>query len=109
MKQRIINFLLRKLLNAVTIDEIISNQPKTNILLIDGNPVSQMELQSLQAEVKTLEKLRVWEILTHTLKSRAERRIFNESVHIDDIRFGKAMLYDLSLWKSILDSIKNHK
>ncbi len=106
MKQRLLNCLLRYLFNAITIDEIISNDPKTGVVLIDGQPISPMELKTLQAEVKAIEGFRIWTLMSHTTKHLAEEKIFIKSITVDDMRFGKAMLYNLSLQTSILNVIK---
>ena len=107
MKQRIINYLLSGLLNAITIREIIGNNPKTKEIQIDGVDIRPDELHALQAEIKALEGFRIWKILTETTKSKAEERIFKTSMTIEDINFGKAMLYNLSLQKSIIDNLRN--
>ncbi len=106
MKQRIENWLLRHLFNAITINEIVSNHPKTGVLLIDGQPIEPMELASLQAEIKAIEGFRVWKLMFHTTKHLAEDKIFNKSIDFTDVTYGKAMLYNLSLQASILEAIR---
>lgn len=109
MRQRIENWLLRRLFNAIVLDDIISNDPKTGIVLIDGQPVKPVELSSIQAEIKALEGFRIWKIMSNTTKYLAEEKIFNKSVVFDDMRYGKSMLYNLSLQKSILEALKTKK
>lgn len=104
--RRLENWLLKHLLNALTIEEVISNDPKTGGILIDGKPIKLDELKQMQAEVKAMEGFRVWKIMSETTKYQAEDKIFNKSINLEDIRFGKAMLYNLSLQKSILEVIK---
>lgn len=101
------NFLLKHLLNAITVRDIIGNDPKTGAILIDGQTIKPDELKQMKAEIKALEGFRVWSIITETTKSHAEKMIFNDSKTMDDIRFGKAMLYDLSLQKSIIKVLKD--
>lgn len=107
MKKKIENFILKHLLNSITLDEIINSDPKTGLVNIDGIPLTKQELTTLKAEVKALEGFRIWKIMSETTKHYAEERIFNKSINMDDIRYGKAMLYNLDLQKSILKVIKN--
>ncbi len=109
LKGRISNKLLSHLLGAITIDEIVTQDAKTKVILVDKVPLSIDDLKQLNAEIKALEGSRIWKLLLHTTKNKAEERIFNQSVTIDDIHFGKAMLYNLSLQQSIIDVIKSKK
>ncbi len=61
----------------------------------------------MQAEAKALEGFKIWKLMSATTKHQAEDKIFNKSTSIEDIRSGKAMLYNLSLQKSIINVIKN--
>ncbi len=106
MIKKLENFLLRHLLKAITLEEIIGNDPKTKEIVIDGLPLKTDELRAMQAEIKAMEGFRVWKIMSATTKHHAEDKIFNKSINMDDIRFGKAMLYNLSLQESIIESLK---
>ncbi len=106
MKSKIENFLLKHLLNAITLSEIISSDAK-GITYIDGITVTPAEFKQMKAEVKALEGFRIWKIMSETTKHHAEEKIFNKSVNMDDIRYGKAMLFNLDLQKSIIKVIKN--
>lgn len=107
MRRHIENWILKHLLNATVMTDIISNDPKTGVALIDGKPIEQNELTQLKVEIKALEGFRIWQIMYATTKHNAEERVFNKSITVDDIRFGKAMLYNLSLQQSIIEVLKN--
>lgn len=109
MKNRIYDFLLRRLFGAITTSDIVENHPKTGAVLIDGKPIQPDELRQMQAEIKDIEGSRIWKLISETTKHRAEERIFKNSLVIEDIRFGKAMLYNLSLQKSIMDALREKK
>ncbi len=47
--------------------------------------------------------------MSETTKHMAEEKIFVKSVDIEDIRSGKAMLYNLDLQNSIIRTIRNLK
>lgn len=108
MKQRIINWLLRKLLNAITLDEIVTSD-KAGVVMIDGKPINPAEMKSLLAEAKAMSGFRLWSLMSNTTKHHAEEKIFNKSINMDDIRFGKAMLYNLSLQQSIINYVLSKK
>lgn len=107
VNKRVENWILKHLLNAITLKDIIGNDLKTKALIIDGKLPTQNELNQLNAEIKALEGFRIWRLMSETTKHLAEERIFSKSVDIEDIRSGKAMLYNLSLQKSILIAIKS--
>ncbi len=109
MKQRIVNYLLRYLLNAITVDEIVSQDSRTKLVTLDGKVLLPDEVRQLQAEIKALEGFRIWRILTNTVKHAAEDTIFNKSTNIEDIRFGKAVLYAVSLQDSIIRVLREKK
>lgn len=106
MKARIENWLLGHLFNAVSAREIVSNDPKTGAVLVEGSPIQPSELRQLQAEIKALEGFRIWKLMSGTCRHHAEERIFRKSVSIEDVRFGKAMLYNLGVQKSIMDALR---
>ena len=107
MKNRILNYLLRHLFNAMTVADIISTDPKTKEIVIDGQKIRPDELRALQAEIKAFKESRIWKLLHETTKYTAEQQIFINSVTPTDIVFGKAMLYNLSLQKSIMHVLEN--
>lgn len=107
VNRKIENWLFRNLLNAITVKDIVGNDPKSKAIIIDGKPLSQNEINQLNAEIKALEGFKIWHLISATTKHYAEDRIFNKSVDIEDIRSGKAMLYNLSLQKSIIVALKS--
>ncbi len=105
MKQKLINFLLKHTINAVTIEEVISSD-KTGIY-IDGKKITRDELLQLQAEVKAVENTRLWYLMTQTLKKDAYERGLNTSTSMDQVNTAKAMLYNLSIQESIMNVIRS--
>lgn len=107
MRQWVINFLHRHLLNAVAIDDIITIDPKKGIISIGGNPITSDELRALQAEIKALEGFRVWSVMTNSVRHIAQDKIFNKAQNFDEITYGKAMLFDLDTIESIARTLKS--
>ncbi len=104
MKQRIINFLFRRLLNAVVLDDVITQNK--GVTYIGGKPIGEMELRTLHAEAKALEGFRLWNIINETIKSDALERGWNKSTSMEDLNTGKTMFYVLDLQNSIVRLLK---
>src|SRR5690348_16740978 len=107
MKQRILNFILKHLFASVTLDDIVSVDPRTNEIRIDGVLITANELRQMKAEIKALEGFRIWHVISSSTKNKAEEFLFTKAKVIDDMNFGKAMLFNLDLQNSIMKVIKN--
>ena len=108
LKNRIRNYLLKSLLNAVVPEQVV-RVSKDNKLLVVGQEITPDEAQSLLAEVQFIEKTRFWEICQNTLKDQAHKQMFDNAKIYDDIIWGKALLYNLDLQLKIMEIIKNYK
>ncbi len=107
MKQRIINYLLKYLLNAVVISDIIKIEKGK--IYIDDKEVDEMELRSLRAEIKALEGFRIWHIITQTLKKDAYERGFVSATNMEHLNTSKIMLYNLDIQQKIINALKEKK
>lgn len=97
---------MRRLFVSAVLDDVVSTDRKTGKPMVDGKPIGPTELKSLQAEAKALGGFRIWQLMSKTTKRLAEKKIFEQSVTLEDITFGKAMLYNLSLQESILNAFR---
>ncbi len=107
MKQRLINWLLRRELNAVVYADVIGVEKGK--VIIGGKEVQDMELRSFIAEVKALENMRIWNVMKETLRADAMDRGFNKSTSFDDLKTCKLMLYNLDIFESIINIIKKQE
>lgn len=107
MKNRLINWLLRKTLNAVVLEDIITTDK--GILKIGGRIPEKTELQALQAEAKAMEGFQLWKIMNETLRAEAIDKGWNKSLNYDDLKTGKMMIYSLDVMESIIKVMKNKK
>lgn len=107
MKNRLINWLLRKTLNAVVLEDIITTDK--GILKIGGRVPERTELQALQAEAKAMEGFQLWKIMNETLRAEAIDRGWNKSASYEDLKSGKLMIYSLDVMESIIKVMKNKK
>lgn len=101
--KRLKNWLLKEFYGALTLSDIVSTDSK-GTLLINGNPVKEDEIRQIQAEIKAMEGFRIWSLMSESTKAAAEERLYKKAITTNDMLFGKAMLYNLSLQKSILDA-----
>lgn len=107
MKQRIINYLFRYLLNAVVLEDVI--ETKNGNIYIGGELVNDNELKQLVAEAKALEGFSLWKILNETVKKDALNRGWNNSIKMEDLNTGKTMFYTLDLQNSIVKIIRSRE
>jgi predicted metallopeptidase len=96
IKNIIKNWLLKNLLNAVVVDDVITKDKLGNIYLGEDKLTDQEKINIYQ-EVEFIEKTRIWKVYTESLKQQAEERIFNHSKTLDDMFAGKMMLYNLDV------------
>lgn len=108
MKQRIKNWLLKHLLNAV-ISESVATYTKEGKLCVGGQEITPDEAQNLVAEIQFIEKTRFWEICQNTIKDQAHKSMFENAKTLDDLFWGKALLYNLDLQNQVLNIIKSYK
>ena len=104
MIQRIRNWCLKHLLNAITLTDVI--EYKQGNFYINNALISVEELQSITEEAKFIQNTRIWHLLQGTLAEQAKENIFNKSKNIDDIMFGKATLYAIDLQNKIIDKLR---
>ncbi len=105
MKQRLLNWLLKRTINAVVRDDIIRDVKGT--VTIGGKPVIEEELRQLIAECKALEGFNVWRIINETIKEDALDRGWNKSTSLEDLNTGKTIFYTLDLQESIIRLIRS--
>lgn len=69
--------------------------------------ITKEEVVALQEEIKFLERTRIWSILTATLADSAKKIMFEKSKSFEDMRTGKALLYNIQLMKTIMKQIRS--
>jgi hypothetical protein len=107
MKNRLLNWLLRRTINPVIPQDII--KVDKGVIYIGGIKTEDTELRSLQAEAKAMENFAIWRIMNETLRAEAIDRGWNKSTTYDDLKTGKLMIYSLDVMESIINIIKRQK
>jgi hypothetical protein len=78
-------------------------------LILGGKELSEREAEDLVQEARFVEKTRLHSILCENLKEAAQKTMFDNARTADDIMFGKAILYCVSMQKNIIETVLNHK
>lgn len=93
LKRKLLNYCLKNLFNAVTEDEVFSEDKASGSLLIGKIPASDTRLRNFKAEAQAMRRGDLYPQLIKDLQYIANKKIFITSNSIDDIIFGKAMLF----------------
>lgn len=109
LKQLLINFTLKYLLNAVLISDVIKFDKKTGVVYINNQVVTKDEARNLRNEADYFQKSRLWKILIDSPAREAEKKIFIHSLTVMDSVAGKTMLYNVDVQRKILEICRNLK
>ncbi|MHA1541420.1 MAG: hypothetical protein ACTSQH_00415 [Candidatus Hodarchaeales archaeon] len=109
MKKRLLNFLLRYLFNAVTEDDILKYNKANKKFYKGKREITAASIMSLKSQAQSIIDMDAWNILLKDLKVVSNKRIYESSTSIDDIIFGKAMLFSLDVLEKKLISLSNLK
>jgi hypothetical protein len=107
MKQKLINFLLHKILNLVVQDDVL--KVDKGIIYIGKNKLEDIELRALIAEAKALEGFYLWKILNESIKQDAMNRGWNNATSIEELNSAKTIFYTLDLQNSIVKLIRSRE
>lgn len=112
MKKRLyrkfINIITKHLFNGITEEDIIT-QRKNGKVLIRGKVLDQETKYTLADQATNFRNSFLWKILRNTLQYHANQRIYTRSNSIEDIHFGKTLLYLIELIDKSLINISNLK
>lgn len=73
---------------------------------IGGQKMTESEVANLQNEASMIEGTRFWKLAVETLSAAAEDSIFRSSKNMEDIHYGKTMLFNISVIKNLFSIIK---
>lgn len=109
LKRKIANKLLSYLFNVVTEDDILVHDKKNRIVLQGNDVISFKKIERLQSEIKTIRDLEWWDIMNKEMKYRANKKMFDNAKEVDDIIFGKAVLYTLDIMEQSMNKFLRYK
>ncbi len=82
---------------------IITYDKKTGLIFVGGKRLEEPTIMNLKAESEFFKNSQLWKIINESLKSQAQKTMFENSTTFEDMMTGKMMLYDLSFQNKILD------
>ncbi len=98
-----------KLLVSVNPYEVFTSGGNGRTLYLNGKTIEENEIAELQSQVSFLKQSRLWSILNQTVRDQAMELMFTKSKTIEDLTFGKAMLFNLSIQNKIMELIEKRK
>jgi hypothetical protein len=104
IKQKIINKILRYLLNATTEDAFMQVLMKKDLhgtkgygIMIGGKVLDKEETKNLVSEARMIQRLKLWKMMVES-----QKWVANDT---DDLHFPKAVLYNIDVWEKKLTNI----
>lgn len=79
---------------------------KTGQMVIDGLAIDDREAKALGEEAKFLRKSRLYSIMSRHVLAKAYQKIYTGSHTLDDLTWGKAILYDRSIEDEIISTVE---
>jgi len=105
MKQRIINYLLSRVVRVLIPQDVIRDVK--GVLYLGKEKITDQELKVLQAEAKVFKSMRLWSILNETAKQIVYDRGWKESTTMEHLNTAKTMYSILEFQQSVVDIIRN--
>jgi len=97
------SFITSHLFNAVTIDDVWQVTPHG--IKIDGVIVSKETLHGVSQEAQKFLEGQLWRQVKRSLQLSANTRMYHKATNIDEIIFGKSMLYCTELMETFIGKI----
>lgn len=108
LKIKIENWLLRKVCNAVVIDDIIKYDIKSGRFYFRGKIIPTNELKNLKEEAKFIKETDLYKLIINTLNEEARMTMNERSENYDDMRSGKLLLYSTQLIQKIINKLNEN-
>lgn len=95
MKRKLKNRLLQHLFKAINEDKVLN-----------FNNLSQVDIKRYSSEARFLHDLSLYQDLIKDLRHRANELIFIRSNSLEDLQFGKAMLFNIDIIEKTINKFK---
>ena len=104
LRHIVINFLTRHLLKAVTEEEVLLISGRD--WLLNKRKLSKEEVLMLKEEAASLQDSLLWKLAKKELKYGATQQRLDKAKTIEDMVFGKAQMYNMSLLELFFERIR---
>ncbi len=98
-----------KLLKSVNPYHVFTANKQENQVFLNKKLIEVNELGDLKSQVTFFRQSSLWKILNETVRAQSMERMFISSKTLDDMTFGKAMLFNLGIQDKILELIEKQK
>ena len=105
IRTRLIHWLARHLLNPITEDDLFKGKGRD--WYFQGKVLPPETVSKLKQDAKIFHDSLLWNILKNESKYRANEIIYEKSTKIDDILFGKALLFEIDVLEKKINEIAN--
>lgn len=103
LKRKLINYLTRHLIKAVTEDDIL--MIVSNKWLINKRKLTEEEIGSLKEDAKHFSQSVLWELIKKDIYFLAYLRGSRKAKDANDVIFSNAMFYDISIIESFIQRL----
>lgn len=107
LRHFVIRYLTKHLLKAISEDDILTIVGKE--WFYKKRKLTREEMLILKEEAASFEKSLLYELMYRDLRYLASRMMNEDAQTVDDITFGKAMLYNGAMEKKFVRNIANVK
>lgn len=104
LKLKFIQYLVKNMLIALTVDDILTFTNKG--LFIKGRKLSSEEVAQLKDDADSFSKSFLWQTMTKEIRFLANDRMFEKSAVEGNSVFGRAMLYNIDILEKFVDRCK---
>ena len=94
-RQKKLNELVHNLFNGITEDDVM--RFKDGKLVMRNKEITKEEIEVIRRDAEVFKDSVIWNVLKRELQLAANERMFDYAREVDDMMFGKAMLYNLDL------------
>jgi len=103
IKIKLLNWIVRNLFNGITDDDILHHDGQ--ILYLGKNQLSLKDVKEISNGAKVIKEMYTWQLISNELKRTANQIMYEKSKDIDDMIFGKVILYVIDVIDKKLDKL----
>ena len=105
MRQRVLNYLLRHLFNAVTEDDVLIY--KGNKFYVGGNELPDSDTQDIISGAKGMKEMYMFQLLMKDLKNEANKMIYKNGKTMEEVNFGRSVLWTVDVIERKIENLSN--
>lgn len=102
-REELRNELLKELFNAVTADDVLRYE--SGKLYVADKVLPEADILDIVSGAKSIRDMFVWQMLIRDMKYQANRMMYENSQSVDDMQFGKAVLYAVDVQENKLKNL----